>query len=100
VADALEAGLDTDGLVAASDVIAMSAMRALSERGLSVPGAVAVVGYDDVSLAAFTTPPLTTIRQELDAAAMHLVDLLFRRIDGEETASISMPPRLMVRGSA
>lgn len=100
VADALEAGLDTDGLVAASDVIAMSAMRALSERGLSVPGAVAVVGYDDVSLAAFTMPPLTTIRQELDAAAMHLVDLLFRRIDGEETASISMPPRLMVRGSA
>lgn len=100
VAEALDAGIDTDGMVAASDVIAMSAMRALSERGYAVPEQVAVVGYDDVSLAAFTTPPLTTIRQELDIAATHLVDLLFQRIAGEETASISMPPRLMIRGTA
>lgn len=100
VADALDAGLSTDGMVAASDVIAMSAMRALSERGFVVPEQVAVIGYDDVSLAAFTTPPLTTVRQELEIAAVNLVDLLFRRIRGEDTASISMPPRLMIRGTA
>lgn len=99
VAHALDAGLDTDGMVAASDVIAMSAMRALSERGFIVPKQIAVIGYDDVSLAAFTTPPLTTVRQDLDLAARSLVDLLFRRISGEETVSLSMPPRLMVRGS-
>lgn len=100
VAEALDAGLDADGLVAASDVIAMSAMRALAERGRVVPDDVAVVGYDDVNLAAYTTPPLTTIRQDLRAAAGHLVDLLFRRMAGEDTASLSMPPQLVVRGSA
>lgn len=100
VASALDAGLDLDGLVAASDVIAMSAMRALSERGRRIPQDVAVVGYDDVNLAAFTTPPLTTIRQNLEAAGEKLVDLLFRRIAGEETHSISMPPVLVVRESA
>lgn len=100
VASALDAGLKVDGLVAASDVIAMSAMRALNERGHRVPDDVAIVGYDDVSLAAYTAPPLTTVRQDLEAAGDALVDLLFRRIDGENTRSVSMTPTLIVRESA
>ena len=89
-----------DGIIAASDVIAMSALRALSEHGVSVPGDVRVVGYDDLALANQTVPPLSTIRQDLPAGAAHLVDLLFRRIDGEKTESVVLEPTLVVRQSS
>lgn len=89
-----------DGIVAASDVIAMSALRALSERGLRVPHDVAVIGYDDVVVATHTSPPLTTIRQDVARGAATLVDLLFQRIAGLDTASVSMTPELVLRASA
>jgi DNA-binding LacI/PurR family transcriptional regulator len=89
-----------DGIIAASDVIALSALRALAERGYSVPGDVRVIGYDDLPLANQTMPPLTTIRQDLVAGAAHLVDLLFRRIGGERTDSVVIEPQLVVRGSS
>ncbi len=89
-----------DGIIAASDVIALSALRALSEKGYSVPDDVKVIGYDDLPLANQTMPPLTTIRQDLVAGAAHLVDLLFRRIGGEKTDSVVLVPQLIVRGSA
>jgi DNA-binding LacI/PurR family transcriptional regulator len=88
-----------DGIIAASDVIALSAIRALSESGFAVPGDVRVIGYDDLPLANQTIPPLTTIRQDLIAGAAHLVDLLFRRVGGEKTESIVLDPKLIVRGS-
>lgn len=89
-----------DGIIAASDVIALSALRALAEAGYSVPDDVRVIGYDDLPLANQTIPPLTTVRQDLVAGAAHLVDLLFRRIGGEKTESVVLEPRLVVRGSA
>ncbi len=89
-----------DGIIAASDVIAMSALRALSEHGVSVPENVRLVGYDDLTFASQTVPPLTTIRQDLCAGAAHLVDLLFRRLAGEKTASIVLEPQLVVRQSS
>jgi DNA-binding LacI/PurR family transcriptional regulator len=89
-----------EGIIAASDVIALSAVRALVEKGYSVPGDVKVIGYDDLPLANQTMPPLTTIRQDLVAGAAHLVDLLFRRIGGEQTDSVVLEPQLIVRGSS
>jgi DNA-binding LacI/PurR family transcriptional regulator len=89
-----------DGIIAASDVIALSAIRALSEHGYSVPGDVRVIGYDDLPLANQTMPPLTTVKQDLVAGAAHLVDLLFRRIGGEKTDSIVLTPQLVVRWSS
>lgn len=89
-----------NGIIAASDVIAMSALRALSEHGVSVPDEVRVVGYDDLAFANQTVPPLSTIRQDLSAGAAHLVDLLFRRIDGESTQSVVLEPTLVVRQSS
>lgn len=89
-----------NGIIAASDVIAMSALRALSEHGVSVPDEVRVVGYDDLAFANQTVPPLSTIRQDLSAGASHLVDLLFRRIAGENTASVVLEPQLVVRQSS
>jgi DNA-binding LacI/PurR family transcriptional regulator len=94
-----EEGNLPDGIIAASDVIAMSTLRALAEKGYSVPGDVRVVGYDDLAFATQTVPPLTTIRQDLVAGAAHLVDLLFRRIGGENTPSVVLDPRLIIRGS-
>ncbi|NIJ09568.1 DNA-binding LacI/PurR family transcriptional regulator [Sphingomonas vulcanisoli] len=100
---AITAYLDThpapDGIFAGSDVVAMSALRALTERGLTVPHDVAIVGYDDVSLAAHTIPGLTTIRQDLVAGAAALIDILFKRIAGETAASVMLKPELIVRGS-
>jgi DNA-binding LacI/PurR family transcriptional regulator len=89
-----------DGIIAASDVIALSTLRALAERGHSVPKKVRVIGYDDLPLANQTIPPLTTVRQDLVAGAAHLVDLLFRRIGGEKTNSIVLEPQLIVRASS
>lgn len=89
-----------DGIIAASDVIAMSALRALSEHGVSVPNQVHVVGYDDLAFANQTVPPLSTIKQDLSAGAAHLVDLLFRRISGEKTESVVLEPTLVVRQSS
>lgn len=89
-----------DGIVAASDVIAMTALRALSEVGLSVPGDVRVVGYDNLPLSELTVPSLTTIGQNMVAGAEHLVDMLMRRVAGEDTRSFVMKPELVERMSA
>lgn len=88
------------GIVAASDVIAMSTLRALSEHGLAVPADVRVIGYDGLAICEQTVPRLSTISQDLTAGAAHLVDMLLRRIAGEDTASIVMEPQLIVRMSS
>ncbi|MBL0923851.1 MAG: LacI family DNA-binding transcriptional regulator [Sphingomonadaceae bacterium] len=89
-----------NGIVAASDVTAMSALRALSEHGVAVPREVHVVGYDDLPFANQTVPPLSTVRQDIGAGARHLIDILFRRIAGEQTESVVLDPQLVVRQSS
>lgn len=91
---------DIDGIVAASDVIAMTAIRALTERGRVVPDDVAVTGFDDVLLAAHTMPPLTTVRQHLQDGAEAMVERLFALMDGREAAPFEMEPQLIIRGSS
>jgi len=88
-----------DGVVAASDVIAMSAIRGLSEAGLNVPRDVGVVGFDDVAMATFTTPPLTTVRQNLERGAQLLVEGVIAAAAGEASASVEMPAELIIRAS-
>lgn len=89
-----------DGIFAASDVIALSAMQAIAERGLSVPDDVAVIGYDDVMIARYANPPLTTVRQDVVAGAQMLVRMLLDRMAGAEVAPVEMVPELVLRGSA
>jgi len=89
-----------DAVFGATDVIAMSALRALTASGLAVPRDVSVVGFDDIALAAYANPPLTTVRQDLQRGAHMLVDLLFRRMQGEETPSATMPAELVIRESS
>ncbi|MDQ1155524.1 LacI family DNA-binding transcriptional regulator [Brevundimonas sp. SORGH_AS_0993] len=89
-----------DGVVAATDIIALSTIRALSERGLRVPDDVAVVGYDDLEIAIHASPALTTVRQDIGRGAQAMVDLLLRRLEGEPAPSLVMAPKLVVRASA
>jgi DNA-binding LacI/PurR family transcriptional regulator len=88
-----------DAVFAATDVIAIGAMRALASSGYSVPGDVAIVGYDDIAMAAHVHPSLTTVRQDLARGAGLLVDLVLRRIAGERTESVILPAELVVRES-
>ena len=88
-----------DGIIAASDTIAMMALRALAERGLRVPDDVGVTGYDNLDLAAHTTPPLTSVRQDIARGAAALVDLLLTRLKGQPTAPVVLAAELVVRRS-
>lgn len=88
------------GIVAVSDVVAMSVLNALADHNVAVPDAVRVIGYDDLPVALQTSPRLSTVRQDFARGAAHLVDLLLRRIAGDDTASVVMPPELVVRASS
>jgi DNA-binding LacI/PurR family transcriptional regulator len=92
-------GVPFDAVVASSDVIAISAMRALAESGRPVPEAVGVVGFDDIQMAAFTTPPLTTIHQDIAGGARLLVESIAGVIAGQAVESVEMPGRLIERQS-
>lgn len=88
-----------DAVFAATDVIALNAIRALTAAGRRVPEDIAVIGYDDIPLATQITPALTTVRQDLALGARTLVDHLLRRIAGEQTPSVVLPATLVVRDS-
>jgi DNA-binding LacI/PurR family transcriptional regulator len=88
-----------DAVMAASDVIAISTIRALGAAGRRVPEDVAVVGFDDIQLASFNNPPLTTVRQDIAEGARLLVANVQRIIAGEKVGSVEMPSHLVIRQS-
>lgn len=90
-------GADYDGLVTASDLIAMSTLHVLHEAGRKVPGDIQLVGFDDLPLARLTSPPLTTVRQEIAQGAKVMVEKLKALIEGETRQSKVMPPTLIAR---
>ena len=89
-----------DGIFAATDTLAALCLTALRERGVSVPDAMKLIGFDDLPIAGQTVPPLTTVRQDIAAGARALVDLLLRRLAGDKTESLVLPPELVVRQTA
>lgn len=95
----VKSGVPFDAVFASSDVIALATIKALTDCNLRVPDDVSVVGFDDIAIAVQSTPPLTTVRQDLALGARTLVDLLFKRIGGEDTVSVTLKPRLVVRKS-
>lgn len=92
-------GVEFDAIFAVTDVIAIEAMRALDGNGLRIPTDVAIVGFDDISLAGHVTPALTTVRQDIRQAAEGLVQGIVGLIEGEPVESALMKPRLVVRAS-
>jgi DNA-binding LacI/PurR family transcriptional regulator len=95
----LARGEPFDAIVAASDLIAIGAIRALQERRIDVPGAVSVVGFDDIPAAMLANPPLTTVMQDTRLAGEALVDSLLRSVHGEPAENKVLPTRLVVRRS-
>lgn len=89
------------GVICASDVMALGAIRAARRAGLSVPGDVSVIGYDDSALMNCTDPPLTTLRQPIDAMGRAVVDLLAAQIDKALVPAdeLLFEPELVVRAS-
>lgn len=93
---------DVDAVFAASDLMALGAVRALREAGCRVPEDVAVVGFDDAPAAAVSDPPLTTVCQPVDEMGRAMVRVLLGRIRGEveEQGQVVIPTRLVVRASS
>ncbi|AWS45536.1 LacI family DNA-binding transcriptional regulator [Streptosporangium sp. 'caverna'] len=88
-------------IICASDLMALGAIRAARRAGLSVPGDISVIGYDDSALMNCTDPPLTTLRQPIDAMGRAVVDLLAAQIDKALVPAdeLLFEPELVVRAS-
>jgi DNA-binding LacI/PurR family transcriptional regulator len=85
---------------AASDGMAVGALRAIHDRGKRVPDDIALIGYDDLPLAAYTSPPLTSVHQPISDMGAHAVRVLVELIRGQSSAtSVRLPARLVVRES-
>ena len=89
------------GIVCGSDLMALGAIRAVRQRGMSVPDDVSVIGYDDSALMAFTDPPLTTVRQPMPQMAVAAVRALVDEIQGTPAphSEYLFQPELIVRAS-
>ncbi len=98
----LEGAAVPDAIFAANDLMAIGAMAALRERGLPVPGRVAVIGFDDILVARLVTPALTTISQFQQDLGTVAAETLLRRLAGDMGpggTSREMPYRLIERAS-
>lgn len=95
----IASGRAFDAIFAASDLIAIGAMRALAGAGRTIPGDVAVIGFDNIPAASLTTPPLTTIQQDIAGAGERLVETVLAQIEGRDPPAPHLPSRLIVRGS-
>ena len=89
-------------VVTVLDLIAIGAMRAIEERGLTVGRDVAVTGFDDMPLLYFLKPGLTTLRQPVWDVGQQVVQLLVQMLQGEEPAThqLLLPPQLLIRESS
>lgn len=99
MADLLERAPDLDAVFVASDLMAAGAMTALRDAGRSIPGDVAVGGFDDSGLAATLDPPLTTMRQPFERISFEMVRLLLEVIEGQDPAAVTLPTTLVERAS-
>lgn len=89
------------GIICASDPLALGAVRAARREGLRVPDDISVVGYDDSAFMNCTEPPLTTMRQPIEAMGRAAVELLVTQIQGGSVTpgELLFEPELVVRGS-
>jgi LacI family transcriptional regulator len=97
----LESGARFTAVFAQNDQMAVGAIRALREAGLRVPGDVSVIGFDDIPLASYFDPPLTTLRQPMAELGEHAARLLIAAIREPHTPPqrLLIPARIVERAS-
>jgi len=98
----LEKTRDFTAIFCFNDIAAIGAIRALKDVGLTVPGDVSVVGFDDIQSAAYSTPSLTTVRQPLTEMGQRGAQVLLDRIahrENDHPSEIVMAPELVIRES-
>jgi DNA-binding LacI/PurR family transcriptional regulator len=93
---------DLDAVFVAADIMALGALQVLHAQGRRVPEDVAVIGFDDSVFAASATPPLTTIRQDVEELGRTMTWRLLAELAGEQglPPSLLLPTSLVVRTSA
>jgi DNA-binding LacI/PurR family transcriptional regulator len=99
---ALAGDASVTAVFAANDDMAIGLIRALQEAGRCVPDDISVVGFDDTPVAAYVTPPLTTVRQPFEVTAREGVKLLIQTIekpDADPSTAVDPPVELIVRAS-
>lgn len=92
-----------DAVFCASDVMALGAMEAMQEAGVHIPDDIAIVGFDDAALSSSTTPPLSTVRQDVMLSGQVAAQLLIRQIESpnsDETQKNVLPVQLIIRESS
>ncbi|MGJ7546674.1 LacI family DNA-binding transcriptional regulator [Variovorax sp. LT1R16] len=84
-----------------NDLMAIGALRAAHESGVHVPDEISIVGFDDIELSAYTSPPLTTVAQPKERIGALAVDMLLERVGGQrrDARKVVLQPELRVRGS-
>jgi LacI family transcriptional regulator, repressor for deo operon, udp, cdd, tsx, nupC, and nupG len=83
-----------------NDQMAIGAIKASQDLGLRIPEDVSITGYDDIRYAAFLTPPLTTVRQNISAAGTLVAELILEQVEGkQEPRHIIFEPELVIRRS-
>jgi DNA-binding LacI/PurR family transcriptional regulator len=84
----------------ANDQMALGVLRALHERGRSIPGEISIVGFDDIPEAQYFTPPLTTVRQDFGEMGRSSLRLLLDLMQsGQPPSRLTIAPELIVRRS-
>lgn len=97
----LDEDLPATGVVAAADILAIGAAKGFFERGKRIPDDYSIIGFDDVEIAQYLTPGLTTIRQQISLKGQKAVELLLKHIEDPSLPKQEeiLPLQLMVRGS-
>lgn len=94
-----ESGAPFDAIFAVCDEMALGALKELTRRGIAIPGAVGIVGFDGIRAGGWSTPPLTSVEPDFQMAGTLLVDQLLAKINGTEGSGRRVPVKLVVRGS-
>lgn len=96
----INGGMNVDVVFAANDMMAVGCLMALKEKGFDIPGQIAVVGFDDIPLARFVSPALTTMRVNMaelgEIAAMMLIEQIKSSTDGIVSANASPPSNRII----
>ena len=92
---------DLTGLVVSADIMAAGIMAGLKSFGKRIPEDISIIGFDDISIAKLVSPPLTTIRQDLNLKGRLAVDFMLQLLSGNplETTEVTLPTRLIERDS-